>query len=150
MNTLYMMVGIAGSGKSTFANDMATDIGAVVVSTDEIRGLLYGDESIQGDGSKVFAIAKDFIRFYLSLGYSVIFDATNVKASYRKEFLSHFDNVRKEAIAIEVPYEIAMEQNKKRKRRVPKCVIKRMYDGYERPSVSEGFDCVSILVREEE
>ena len=52
--TLYTMIGLPGSGKSTFAVNHPE---CIVVSTDAIRGELFGDESEQKDGKLVFDVA---------------------------------------------------------------------------------------------
>jgi predicted kinase len=47
------LIGLPGSGKSTFACKLQEMIpNAVIVSSDTARKKLYGDESIQGDWVK--------------------------------------------------------------------------------------------------
>ena len=46
INKFYMIVGIPGSGKSTIAEEIALKEPAIIVSSDVIRGDLYGDESV--------------------------------------------------------------------------------------------------------
>ena len=54
MPTLTLMIGCPGSGKSTIAKKMAQNTGAVIVSTDAIRGELFGDENCQMNPRLVF------------------------------------------------------------------------------------------------
>ena len=56
-NVLIVMCGLPASGKSTYANWLAESGVFCAVCPDSIRGELYGDENIQGDGKQVFTIA---------------------------------------------------------------------------------------------
>ena len=53
---LTVLVGLPGSGKSTYANKIKN---AILCSSDKVREELYGDENIQGDKQKVFRINQD-------------------------------------------------------------------------------------------
>ena len=66
---LYVMCGISGSGKSTWARGyVEEDPWAVIVSTDSIRECLFGDCRVQKDGDKVFHNAYGCIRLLLTEG----------------------------------------------------------------------------------
>lgn len=58
MPKLIMMVGVAGSGKSTIAMRIASQMKeeVVLLSFDAIRGEIYGDENCQRDPGRVFDI----------------------------------------------------------------------------------------------
>ena len=45
--TLYVMIGPAGSGKTTFTNSLR---GVDVISTDKLRKEMFGDEAVQNEG----------------------------------------------------------------------------------------------------
>lgn len=45
MSDLIMLVGVSYSGKSFYAELLAKQTGAVIVSSDAIRGELWGDEN---------------------------------------------------------------------------------------------------------
>ena len=56
MQNFFMMVGLPGSGKSTFArNVLSASPGAVVHSSDEIRRELLGDKNDQTQQALVFS-----------------------------------------------------------------------------------------------
>jgi predicted kinase len=44
----FVMVGAPGSGKSTFASKLAESENAFIVSGDNVRAELYGNEATQG------------------------------------------------------------------------------------------------------
>ena len=56
-NVLIVMCGLPASGKSTYSQWLEESGVFKRVCPDKIRGELYGDENIQGDGKQVFAIA---------------------------------------------------------------------------------------------
>ena len=52
------MIGLPASGKSTKAQELAREYNATVFSADELRKEWYGNESIQGDNTKLFNTLK--------------------------------------------------------------------------------------------
>ena len=142
----FMMVGIPGSGKSTAANKIAEKCGAVIISSDAIRGELYGDEAIQGDHSYVFQLMEERTLAALKAGRSVIYDATNVIAWRRREFLTKLpQGVEKACILVDVTLERAFQNNQERERHVPEWVIRDQAERLEPPTVAEGWDCVRTV-----
>lgn len=129
MAKVTMMIGIPGSGKSTYAMKLP----GVYVSPDAIRKELYGDISVQGNSADVFGLVEKRIREAISKGNNVVYDATNT-TKFRKETVAEFreygaDQV--DGIFINTPYDICMERNLKRKDRsepVPENVMERMYN----------------------
>ena len=142
MVNLYVMVGLPGSGKSTFA---AAHPEMPVVCLDTIRGELYGDENIQGNGYDVACIAFERIHRLLNEGHDVIYDACNVRPKYRKQLLEEFNFCNVIAVYVDTPKEICYERNAARSRVVPKEVIDRMAAALVEPSVDEGFAKIITL-----
>lgn len=134
--TLYTMIGLPGSGKSTFASNHPE---CVVVSTDAIRGELFGDESEQKNGKLVFDVAYARLAKAVEAGHDAIFDATNVKSKSRAELFRRFPNVEHVAIFVNTPFSVCKERNNQRERRVPVSVIKRMAYQMEPPTLEEGY-----------
>ena len=134
--TLYTMVGLPASGKSTFA---ANHPECIVVCPDEIRARLYGDASIQGNGAQVFSIAFKHINQALAAGHDVIFDATNTKRRYRKAIFKNAPSAYHVAVYLKTPLEVCKERNAKRERVVPNEVIERMAVYLNPPTIEEGF-----------
>lgn len=153
MKRLLVMIGLPGSGKSTVASQIkandATDK-TLIVSTDAIRGELYGSESEQGDPNKVFSIAKTRMIDALNGNYdTVIFDATNLRKKYRIPFIKEMRqkvNTEFEIVAfwVAVPYQECLRRDKGRSRKVGEFVIRRMYLNFAPPGYEEGFDDILI------
>ena len=132
-NVLIVLGGLPASGKSTYA-EMLVESGIFCsVCPDKIRGELYGDENIQGDGKQVFAIAHHRIKDLGQGGNNVVFDATNINANRRKKFVKemrpYFDIIIFKLF--NTPLGICRERNGQRERQVPFDVMLRMACNFE-------------------
>lgn len=110
----------------------------MIVCPDKIRENLYGDESIQGDGKKVFEIAYAEMYAALKNGINVIFDATNINKRNRKNVLKKIKDIkcRKWLYYIPVSVEEAVKRQEGRERKVPLEVVQRMYGSLQEPTIS--------------
>lgn len=128
MNTLIVMCGISGSGKSTKAKELASKYNALIVSTDEIRAKVFKDINDQKHNKEVFQIAYKTINILIEQSINVIFDATNIKYSSIKELkknIKYWDDINKILYIIDTPIDKAIKQNNARDRVVPTEVIIR-------------------------
>ncbi|WP_051026964.1 bifunctional aminoglycoside phosphotransferase/ATP-binding protein [Nocardia higoensis] len=98
---LALVGGLPGTGKSTVATRLAAEVGAVVLSSDEVRermraaGALSGDSGIFGAGaytpaakSAVYTALLDLARERLEHGVPVILDASWTEAGERERAAS--------------------------------------------------------------
>ena len=136
MATLYVMIGIPGSGKSTFAKEHPE---MNVVCPDKIRQELFGDAENQEQGRKVFQIAFNRARKLLDAGQDVIFDSTNVRRKYRKDYFKKFPDVSKVAIFVNTSIDECKRRNAGRDRKVSDAVIDRMAKNLNPPTYDEGW-----------
>ena len=142
---LTVLSGIPGSGKSEYAAYCRYNFDNLeVVSTDEVRKDLYGNEEEQGDGWIVFSTAYDRILKALKQGKDVIFDATNVKRSGRRKIIKYFrkvfNDIYMECIYFNVPLDVCLERNSERGRVVPDEVVEKMHEEQTIPSMDEGWN----------
>lgn len=145
MNTIHMLVGIPGSGKSYYAKQLCKQERAVLVATDAIRERLFGSEAKQKNTYLVFDEAFAQIEQTLSSGRNVVFDATNVARDRRIQFLKRFRDVPVLCHVCITPYEIARERVMARKRKIEDKVLEKYTKNFEFPVLSEGFDRVHIV-----
>ncbi|MEA5620465.1 WYL domain-containing protein [Cronbergia sp. UHCC 0137] len=133
----HFLIGIPGSGKSTFAKLLSSMGNYEIISTDEIRQELYGDATIQGEWHTIEATVINRICTAFKLNKSVIYDATNCKRSFRMDFLlkvktqlAQCDLLQFHWIAwyLKTPLEICIQWNQQRQRQVPPGIIKNMYN----------------------
>ena len=144
MGDLFVMMGVPGSGKSTFAKELVENRpNTVRVSRDDIRFSLLekGDEYFAKE-DKVFKTFTETIDKYLAEGKDVIADATHLNRGSRKKLINNL-TVKPDQILIvyiKVPLEKALEQNELRKGTqsyVPTKVIKDMWENLQPPAVYE-------------
>lgn len=145
MANLYILVGVAGVGKTTWAREHNTDFNAKVISRDNIRFAYMKNDPDFLPSMDYFKYEKDVIRdFYaqingnLSDGVNVIADATHISW---KSLCKTVENCGKNADKIILVYfnrglDIALPQNAKRVgvERVPEEVIRRMWLGRYMPA----------------
>lgn len=151
MQTLYVMCGISGSGKSTWANKFAQDnFDTLVVSTDGIRGILFGDASVQRAGKLVFDIAHKMIDECIEAGYNVVFDATNLHARDRKKLIEEYhDRVQMCCVLCAPPVNVCVKRQEKRSRKVPEQVIRSQAAKLSFPMPEEGWDRIICVDHKE-
>ena len=145
MAVFYMMIGIAGSGKSYIARELSNCF-CPIVSSDAIRAELYGSEDDQSHNNEVFNELHKRIRSHLKAGQSCIYDATNLSRKRRKAFLKELPaGVKKVAVVAATELDVILEQNASRERHVPEDVIMRMYKQLTLPRLDEGWDSIRII-----
>lgn len=147
MSKLYVMIGLPGSGKTTYANSIEGE-NVKVFSSDAIRKELYGDESIQGDNNLIFRMLESRIEEHLTSGYDAVHDATNLREQNRKKLIQRFRHTGCEFIAVNMltDYNTCLERNAGRDRKVPEEVIERMNKSYTRAKFAEGWDKIRLIL----
>lgn len=159
MNKYFvMMVGISGSGKSYFAQQIAEGqkwamfpeappANWALLSSDLLREEINGDAADQRNHPAIFKEMEKRAVTLAKSDTSIIYDATNLSYKSRRSVLSlmeSFKDYRKIAMVMVTPIEVALEQNGKRDRQVPDFVIKRQVSRFCMPHNFEGFDDVFI------
>ena len=147
--TLYMMIGLPSSGKSTYAQRLIRDHkNSIIISSDELRKELYNNVDDQDHNGELFTELHRRIKSALTSGkYEyVIYDATNINSRRRRAFINEIKSIDcyKVAVVIATPYEVCLRQNWCRERQVPDDVIKRMYMSWQTPAYFEGWDDIRI------
>jgi len=133
---LVMLIGLPGSGKSTWAKrfiELRPDY--KLIATDDVRYQLYGDEAIQGDWLQVWQailVQLKEAREAIALGTltSVIYDATNARRRHRREFIQAVERLGYSpihALWVDPPLAVCLRRNQSRARKVPTEVIKKMH-----------------------
>lgn len=153
MATVTMLIGLPGSGKTTFAKSVENEgnlkpFKIHVVSSDAVREKLYGSEETQGDPNEVFECVHKEILDSLDKYDEVIFDATNLNRKYRIAFIEKVKHEKPEteigACLFVVPFHVIYERNQNRDRKVPVDVLWKMIKTFDPPFEGEGFDFIEI------
>ena len=124
--TVVVMMGIPGSGKSTYVREHYPS--TLVVCPDDIREELTGDAADQSRNNEVFALAHERLEAAVSVNLDVVFDATNIKEFARRNIL---DVCRKHGadthlIVMMTDFETCSKRNSERDRVVPLHAMQRM------------------------
>jgi protein phosphatase len=124
-DALVLLVGCAGSGKSTWAG--ARFRRSQVLSSDDLREAVSDDASDQGATRDAFTILHAIARARLRRGRLTVIDATNLLAASRRPFLELALRHGRPAIAVifEVPLPGLLARNARRQRVVPEATVRR-------------------------
>ena len=147
-NTLYIVVGLPGSGKSTYATNFIKDKDIEYLSSDELRAKFGSGETDQTCTNQVFGHIKRKVDEFLKDGKNVLVDATNVNRKERSDYINTTKKYGTKIVAIvfKMDRQGLIDRNKKRGeqggRVVPTFVIDKMLAKYEEPSYSEGIDVI--------
>lgn len=144
----YLLVGLPGSGKSTFVRSKVREMDATVLSTDDaieryalVMGKTYNEvfsETIKG----ATAYLDDCLDTAIALDNSIIWDQTNLSKKTRARNLAR---VPKHYEKIAVVFQVDDEELDRRLRSrpgktIPDHVIKSMKENFVYPTEDEGFD----------
>lgn len=151
----HILIGCPGCGKSTFAAQLHQLYPtAKVVSTDQIRAELFGDENIQGNWALVEEQVISQIKQAIQAEQAIIYDATNAKKEWRVALLKQLmalslkeykQEVQWVGWYLQTPLEVCKVWNKQRNRQVPELVIEELFQSLQDnpPDESEGFVAVN-------
>ena len=152
--SLVVLIGPAGSGKSTFARRHFRP--TEVLSSDACRAMVSDDESNQSASGAAFAILHFIAARRLGFGRLTVVDATNVLPKARKVLVSLAGEFHCLAVAIvfDLPEDLCQERSQRRTdRALPPHVVaghcvelRRSLPGLEQ----EGFARVFVLRSPEE
>ena len=146
---VHMMVGIQGSGKSTFSSILANEINAKIVSTDSVR---MANPGIKED--LVWPYVYKLVAECIKNNEEVIFDATSITPKVRKRFIENVElhNVKCEIIAyfFDVDKHICAARVEKRNKEenqinIPIEVIYSYSERLVPPTLDEGFVKIKII-----
>ncbi len=150
---IYLLIGPAGSGKSTWISNNRQS-NSIVLSSDELRGLIGKDENDQSVTPQTFKTLQNIYSKLLEvahLDFDIYIDATNLNRKERKFYIDQANryNLAVTAVVLELPLHVLIERNVKRGadggRNVPVAVLDRMINKYEAPTVEEGFKYVKYV-----
>ncbi|MBX6391139.1 MAG: AAA family ATPase [Frankia sp.] len=146
--SLVVLVGTAGSGKSTFAARHFRP--TQIVSSDALRAAVADDERDQSATAAAFEILHLIVRHRLAAGRLTVVDATNVERSARAPLLALAaeHDVPAVAVVLELPEELAVGRATGRGRRVGADVVRRQHAELlaSLPGLAaEGFAAVHVL-----
>lgn len=141
---VVLAIGLPGSGKSTWFKRR----GAVPLSSDVIRSMLFDDVTEQRFQDLVFSTLRSLLRARLVARMPLNYvDATNLSPHDRRGWIKMARDFGYEvqAVFFDVPTEVCMERNARRNRVVPEEVMQRMAGKLKPPKFEEGFSKITVV-----
>jgi predicted kinase len=151
MSTIYIAVGLPGSGKSTYAKNFIKDKDIEYLSSDELRAVFGKGEDDQTVTPLVFGHIKRKVDEFLKDGKNVLVDATSVNRKERADYINTAKKYGAKVVVLvfKMDRQGLIDRNKKRGqeggRVVPDWVIDKMLAKFEEPSHSEGIDIMIYI-----
>lgn len=133
MKELKILIGCSAFGKSTWAKEfVAKNDKWCIVSRDDYRYAWQNKGSVDPKLESIITEkVVDSIETLINNGYNVIYDATNLKASYIVKITDVVKHTAKVTYQIfDIPVELAIERDSKRERKVGRDVIEKQYKDY--------------------
>ncbi len=132
-SSLVVLVGVSGSGKSTFAASWFRP--TEILSSDSFRAMVADDEADQGATRAAFELLHLAARRRLERGRRTLIDATSLTRSARASLIAVARATHRPAIAIvlDPPLEVCLERNAARSgRTVEASVVRRQHEALRR------------------
>jgi predicted kinase len=146
---LFLLIGLPGSGKSTYAAAWAAMAPhRLVIATDAIRAQLFGDATAQGPWPVIqVAVEQQFRQAVAqpmpSAVSAVLYDATNAQREHRQQAIALaraccFTQIT--GIWLHTPVHTCLARNARRDRPVPEAVILHMHQALvqDPPTLADG------------
>ena len=146
MTKLQLLIGLPGSGKSTLAKQLVSECPQMLlISTDAIRGQLFGSEATQGHWGLIWREIAGHFQQAVAAEQTTIFDATNAQRSQRREIIALAREVGFTHITglwVRTHVWLCLARNQHRQRQVPPEIILWMHRQLRDapPSLEEGID----------
>ncbi len=150
-----VLVGVPGSGKSTWINSFLakTDKEYVIISSDDILDNIAREKNVSYDvaWSRHVGFAqkesKANFRKAVESRSNIIYDQTNVARSKRMSILSQLPiEYKKIAVVFDTDDKVVEQRIKDRQavtgKTIPPQVLKDMYKRWDEPNKAEGFDII--------
>ncbi|HEY7984855.1 MAG TPA: AAA family ATPase, partial [Ktedonobacterales bacterium] len=148
VDALVVLIGSAGSGKSTWAARHFEP--TQIVSSDACRAAVADDPTDQGASHDAFRLFNQIVHDRLKRGLLTVADSTALAAGARRDLLNHAADFGRPAIAVlfDLPLELASAWNGQRERQVPLAAL-LTHNKLMRQAVvdipGEGFSAVYVL-----
>jgi predicted kinase len=139
--SLVVLVGLPGSGKSTFARRLAPLLDAVILESDSLRSLLFdAPQHGEGESKRLFRAVQATTQRLLQDGRSVVVDATNLRESYRRPFydIAAKTGARLHVVHLTAPEDVILDR------------LARRRDLLDPAKASSAFEAVYALLQQQE
>ena len=147
MPKCYQLIGVPGSGKSTWIKNQDWALGLTIVSTDA-----FVEDYARKEGKTYSEVFKDYMPKAVDLmveqvvrarklGHTLIWDQTSTTIASRKKKFNMLPGYEHIAVVFRTPDrdELDVRLSGRPGKRIPKEVVDSMIAGWEEPTEEEGF-----------
>jgi predicted kinase len=148
MATVYVLVGVPGSGKSTWIQNQDWAKDCAIVSTDA-----FVDQEAERQGRTYNEVFKDYMPTAVKLmadqvveareaGQDIVWDQTSTTVASRKKKFNMLPNYHAVAVVFPTPEPEELERRLASRpgKNIPWNVMQGMISGFKTPTEEEGFD----------
>ena len=148
MSKCYQLVGVPGSGKSTWISTQIWALGLTVISTDS-----FVEAHARAQGKTYNEVFKDYMPTAVDLmvkqaafaqehGHTVIWDQTSTTVSSRRKKFRMLPDYKHIAVVFKTPEptELARRLASRPGKNIPKEVMDDMVQKFKMPTLEEGFE----------
>lgn len=147
---LYMLCGISGSGKTTFAKKLARERELQYICPDDFYKTMNGDERLHINEFDVWISIFRALHLAEEQNRSCVFDTNNPTLVSRVQILDWFPGFEPHLIYIHANEALCRFNNANRRRRVPPEEMDRMIAAFQPPRLDEDARYASITFLENE
>lgn len=141
MAKMYLMCGMSGSGKTTFAKQFAKENNLMYMGIDEMYAKINGDECIHENSFKVWHKFFEVIHDLAVNNVDCIIDTNALTFCHRTQFLDWFPEFEEHhLIYVRASEELFIVNNNNRRRVIPMERIREMEEMFMSPTLSEQED----------
>lgn len=147
MPKCYQLIGVPGSGKSTWIKNQVWALGLTVVSTDNFveayahaQGKTY-NQVFKEYMPEAVGLMADLAAHCRTNGLDVIWDQTSTTAASRQRKFNTLPDYEHIAVVFKTPEqeELARRLASRPGKNIPANVMRSMIDNFEMPTLEEGF-----------
>ncbi len=147
MARVYVMVGVPGSGKSTWIENQTWALGMPVISTDNFvedharqQGKTYSEVFDDYMSTAVELMAEQVV-FYRDNGVDMIWDQTSTTVKSRKRKFNMLPDYEHIAVVFTTPnwQELKQRLDSRPGKHIPRNIVKSMIHNFEEPTTEEGY-----------
>ena len=146
---LFMMCGVSGSGKTTFARRFAENHRLRYLNPDNFYAIYNGDEREHKHEFEIWMALFRALHMAEQDGVDVMFDTNAPTVVDRTQILDWFPGFEHHLICVTAPPELCLANNRARNRVVPEDVMEQMIQSFNPPTNDDArWQTVTCLVNE--
>lgn len=151
MSTLYLMYGLPGSGKSSFAKQME---GVYRLNRDQLREMMFPGKKYSSSREKaVVEVEQAVAQALLTSNRSVVIDDTNIHRVTRERWYTLAKEVNPKIkvviLKMNTPIDVTLQRNQNRDAVVPELSMRRMIKTFRQEPVEQDdlkYDQIELVV----